>query len=147
MRIRSSPPSSWALARAACLDMMPRLSSLPSFETTLTRNSDCLISLFIGGAISGCLRGWRRPPPLRIAAREVVVGNMSAWLGDGIAVVIEEGGTNAFVVVVEVANINAAAATTLVLVGAMVIDNNKVCKADSTPPCWRSHTIISEPPV
>ena len=74
MRMRSRPPSSWALANASVLDMTPRISSLPSLVATVTRTWDCLISLFMGGTYSGFFMGWRRPPPRLMAERMVGEG-------------------------------------------------------------------------
>lgn len=74
IKIKSSPPSSWALAKAADLDMTPRISSLPSLVPMVTRSSVWAISLFMGGTYSGFFMGWRLPPPRLMAWRDVDVG-------------------------------------------------------------------------
>lgn len=71
MRIKSSPPSSWALANASDLDMTPRISSLPSLVPMVTRREVWTISLFMGGMYSAFFMGWRRPPPRLMAERDV----------------------------------------------------------------------------
>lgn len=80
MRMRSRPPSSLALARASCLVMTPRGSSLPSLVATVTRSSVWVMRSFMGGMNSFLGGGPRLRRCMAERAVDVLMGSSAVVL-------------------------------------------------------------------